>query len=129
MRWVETKKAIGNNGVSETTHLELFMDFPHSRWNEKDHSPVAFLTYYERTDIIYKTCIVKFTFPRLPQMYFCKTEHKMWDEIVMDIEVCKKSVEEYLKGYLINILNQLLDDSEKVSILPNKEGTLLKSYI
>ena len=47
----------------------------------------------------------------------------------MDIEVCKKSVEEYLKGYLINILNQLLDDSEKVRILPNKERTLLKSYI
>ena len=40
----------------------------------------------------------------------------------MDIEVCKKSVEEYLKGYLINILNQLSSIPIKSSQLNGNMG-------
>lgn len=123
MDWIITKHIKSTDGKTEKIECEYRINFPPSRWNDKDNSPVIQLSFYDykvesgwwlddeetkwHTHPPHKHCIVNFNyFQRMPQIKLYDGKEAKYEDFTL--EYCQK---ESLKIF-IDMLNNVIKQCE-----------------
>ena len=122
MEWITTKHIQSTDGKTEKIYCELILEFPNSRWNKKEKSPVIQLFYYDYkvenswyidenktklyTQPPHKWCELVFNyFQRMPEIKFYSGDKRtLYNDFTLDF--CKREALRLFTERLSSVLNQ-----------------------